>query len=470
MKKIMKRMGLFAFVGLLCIQAVIPVRAQPNLSGIDPDARGRITIHRFAGSTSVEPTTGTPLNGIPYTIQLVRLTPGTEQTAANLRNPENFEVITGAGAHSATLSTVNGIANFTDLPQGIYLVTEGAHTITPEADRVAPFIVGIPRRSADGTTWVYDVDVYPKSEADAALSFNKELALGWNATSDSFVATVQFETTVPRLIGNATRFEFVDPLDERLTFIDGSVEGTYLVMEDDDGVLVQAEATLPATAFTATVGTDNALTIALTPSGLTHLATHALMAPEGTLTFTFSATVSTAEVDLGSISNEATLYYNETTGIAATSDMVTQFAIEVESIDVSGNRLNGATFQLFLDAAGTEPAFPNGTGTNRTFTATDGLIFVPALQAGTFYLRETAPPTGFRPVTDVMSVPVGIPQVNPDRNHVVTVQVVNEVEGGFVLPETGGAGTLLFTVIGLGLVGVAISLILVAKRRRDQDD
>jgi len=471
MKKIIKIIGLLIFVCILCAQAMLPAMAQPNLSGIDPDIPGRITIHRFAGSTATAPTTGTPLNGIPYTVTLVRLIPGTEPTPANLRNPDNFEPITGAGAFSATESTTNGIANFTNLPQGIFLVTEGTHNVTPGEEPVPPFIVGIPRRSADGETWIYEVDVYPKSEEDTIVELEKELELAWDQTLEAMVATWTLETIIPRLIGTATRLEFVDELDERLTLVPGSVVGTYLRMEEIADVLTQVEATLPTTAFTVNVDSDNVLSIALTQAGFDHLAEHAITAPDGTLTFTFRTTVTAPnETDFGLLTNDATLYYNTNEIPVIIPPTTTLFGIEVEKADVSGRLLDGAVFELFLDADGNYPAFPNATGTNIRFTTVNGIVLIPHLLEGTFYLEEVEAPAGFRLITTRMPVTVNATTVNPDRNYTVTVQVVNEVEGGFILPETGGTGAIVLTVIGLALIGAAISLVIIVRIRRQQHD
>lgn len=476
-KNIIKKVGWLALACLLLAQVMLPVMAQPNLNGIDPNALGSIRIHRFAGSTATSPTSGTPLNGIPYTVTRVRLRDDVVATTPDdLRDPDNFVPVAGAEAHSATASTVAGIATFANLPQGIYLVTEGAHTITPESDRVQPFIVGIPRRALnenDEYTWVYDVDVYPKSDEDLPVVFDKELDLVWDEELGEMVAQWTLETTVPRLIGNATRFEFIDELDERFTFIYGSVVGTFLRMEEVDGTPTPVTETMPNNMFQVNVDANNVLSIALTQIGFDLLSTHAILAPEGTLTFTFRTSLSMAEEDLGPITNQARLYYNEEDHIETETSPPVEylFAIEIEKIDVNGDRLSEATFEMFLDTDEAYPAFPDVNGINTTFTTTDGIVFIPGLPTGTFYLRETVAPAGYRPNTGWMPIVVGEGYTAyPERPFVVTLQVVNEVEGGFILPETGGTGTLIFTVIGLALVGGALSLVLVAKRRREMND
>jgi len=469
MKKIIKKFGLLALACVMFAQIIIPrsVQAEETTTPL-----GRITIHRFAGSNAATPTQGTALNGIPYRVELVRAAPGTPQTADALRNPENFEPITGESAYFRELSTVNGIADFTNLPPGIYLVTELPHTVTPENDRVAPFIVGIPRRGEDNT-WIYEVDVYPKTDEDIPALFDKELELIWDENLGELVAEWTLETTIPRLIGNATRFEFIDPLNPNLTFIPNSVVGTYFRIQDIDGTPTPVAATLPANAFTTTMSEDNTLSIALTPAGFAHLSTNAILAPEGTLTFTFRTQISTDEADLGPITNAATLYYNDDEEGQETETpppISYHFALEIEKIDVNGDRIGEATFELFYDEARTQPMFPDANGINQEFTTNDGIIFIPGLQAGAVYIIETQSPDGYRPNTGVMRVVISEGTTAEDRPFVVELQVVNEVEGGFILPETGGAGTIIFTVVGLALVGGAVTLAIIVKNRRRSHD
>ena len=461
MKKFVKKLGLFALACTMFAQfaqMVVPFTAQANHNNLQ---QGRITIHRFAGPTAQ----GVPLNGIPYRVERVRVLPNTPQTADALRYPGNFEPITGPDAYYRELSTVNGIADFDNLPLGIYLVTELPHTITPEGDRIDPFIVGIPRRG-EGDTWIYEVDVYPKTDEDLPTLFDKELELIWDPELGELVAEWTLESTIPRLIGNATRFEFIDPLNDNLTFIPNSVVGTYYRPQNIDDIPTSVPATLPSNAFTAGVGANNTLSIALTQAGFSHLSANAILAPEGTLTFTFRTRLSPEEVDLGEITNSARLYYNEEEGQDTDSPVDYHFALEIEKIDVNGDRVGEATFRLFFDEARTQPVFPNADGENATFTTDNGLLFIPFLQAGVIYIEETEAPDGYRPNTGMMRVVIGEGTASEDRPFVVELQIVNEIEGGFILPETGGVGTIIFTVLGLTLVGGAVSLALIAKNRR----
>ena len=468
MKETLKKILGAALAATILIQIALPAAGQSSLRTANADPTGTIRIHRFAGSTEANPTQGTPLNNIPYTITRVRLQNGVDPTPINLRDPDNFDVITGDGAHSETQSTINGTATFSNLPIGLYLVTEGTHTITPESDRVAPFVVGIPRRVND--EWIYTVDVYPKSDEDLPTVFDKELDLMWDEDLGEMVAEWTLETTIPRLIGNATRFEFIDPLDQRLTLIPGSVVGTFYRLQDVDGTLTEVAETLPPNAFQVNVDGDNVLSIALTQIGFSTLSQHAVLAPNGTLTFTFRTTVSSAEADLGPITNSARLYYNEEEGQYTETPPPVEyhFGMEIEKVDVNGGRLSEATFEVFLDEDLTIPAFPESGG-NRSFTTSGGVVFIPGLQAGVYYLQETASPEGYRLITDAMRVVVDHDYTDaPSRPFLVTLQVVNQLESDFYLPQTGGIGTMLFTIAGLSIIGG--SLALAAKNRRRDND
>ncbi len=55
-----------------------------------------------------------------------------------------------------------GVANFTDLDLGIYLVVE---TTSPAmvTSPVTPFLISVPMTTVDGEDWLYDIHVYPKN-------------------------------------------------------------------------------------------------------------------------------------------------------------------------------------------------------------------------------------------------------------------------------------------------------------------
>ena len=82
----------------------------------------------------------------------------------------------------------------------------------------------------------------------------------------------------------------------------------------------------------------------------------------------------------------------------------------------------------------------------------------------TYYLVETAPPSGFKQLTG--QTPVTITEGNVLANDIIEATVYNYLDNGFSLPSTGGPGTMLFIAGGLVLIGAAGLLFMLWARRR----
>ena len=92
------------------------------------------------------------------------------------------------------------------------------------------------------------------------------------------------------------------------------------------------------------------------------------------------------------------------------------------------------------------------------------------LMGRTYYLKETAAPEGYLPMSEVSTIRITeagaelSPQAlkGEDVNGIYVITIPNNP--GKPLPNTGGAGTALYTVTGLGLMAAA-ALALELKRR-----
>lgn len=160
-----------------------------------------------------------------------------------------------------------------------------------------------------------------------------------------------------------------------------------------------------------------------------------------------------------------------------------QFIVVKQDGDNKGKKLSGAEFKLYSDqsatkekevavslAKGVYTVDPKGTAV--LTTGTDGKITVNGLDSGTYYLKETKAPSGYKlddTVREVTVTPDSVAanakngeaityKVNDDSNHTMTIK---NYKGS--LPSTGGMGILLMVVAGVLLI--AGGMISIMRRR-----
>lgn len=205
--------------------------------------------------------------------------------------------------------------------------------------------------------------------------------------------------------------------------------------------------------------------------------------------------------------NTAYLDYvkNQLTGATdALQDTATvySYGIKINKVDDNEHALSGAKFTLSPNQEGTEKiqfiwtaegtyrkAKSGETGITEIEVASNGLLTLSGLDAGTYYLTETKAPDGYNKLSAPILVeiedekegvddteskgPNGKPEYTPANgaeteanDGYVPLTVVNSQ--GFTLPSTGGMGTVLFTAIGIVLMGGGLVLLLLYLRRRNR--
>ena len=104
------------------------------------------------------------------------------------------------------------------------------------------------------------------------------------------------------------------------------------------------------------------------------------------------------------------------------------------------------------------------------FSDEHGQFNVKGLDAGTYYLKETTPPSGYSACANkeiVISATHNGNHVELDSSKLSTT-IINKKDGGITLPSTGGIGTTIFYVVGGGLMVAAIVLLVTKKRMENK--
>lgn len=297
----------------------------------------------------------------------------------------------------------------------------------------------------------------------------------WGDTNDAdFYQTVNYRTTITVQAG-AQNYVLHDKMDAGLTF--GKISSVQV-----NGVNVDAANYTVKTGADCTCkdGEGNAactFEIAFEDVYVASLTAETQIVVSYTASLNENAVIAST----GNV-NETWLDYGDNN--STTHDTTTTYVYEFDIIktDTGNTLLSGAQFKLYdaltggkeiplaLEADGSyRVAMENEEGV--AIVVTDGgPVTITGLDGGTtYYLEETVAPAGYNKLS--ARVPVVIEssnlntayengQYDPDTHG--GVQVVNKT--GSQLPETGGLGTLLFTVLGGGTV-IGSGILLVTKKR-----
>lgn len=276
---------------------------------------------------------------------------------------------------------------------------------------------------------------------------------------------------VPNMTGyNQYYYIFKDTMTEGLT-----------VSKDTLNLVVKIGGTVVDTSeYTLTVDKTNRI---FTVEFKNFYTNHAKDANES-LTFTYSAVVNEKAInDTNTSTNKAEVSYGNdpdhlTTGAPSEVKVLTH-TLKINKVDEQNKPLSGAEFALYRNNvdSGKLKFVDEGNGTYRIATIDDetttdtlvspegGVITVKGLSEGHYVIEETKAPDGYAKLKNTINKTISVDE-NAPQTVTVEEKVTNKTESW--LPETGGMGTVIFTVVGV--VGVLAILSTYFKKGKKREE
>ena len=376
---------------------------------------------------------------------------------------------------TAQTTDTNGETTFSNLALGFYYVQE---TKAPAniVSKTAPFYVSIPLPH-EKENWIYDVHAYPKNQKGDAPK--KEINPGDSQADNGVTVGSVVEWTITQVVPalNAdekyTSASIWDYLPDSLEYVE-TTEVSY------DGT-----ALAPNTDYTLDQDGQN-LTWKLKDARLGQLEAGK------TITVKFKTKVlkvtETGDIENpGSDDPENPGYGSEFNGNKIPGGTTPhtywgQLIINKADDSKPANKLAGAEFRVFDNYEnGACPALPASgevaTGTSDAqgivqwegVTPTNPLgLWIANSSNGPldnpskhYCVYETKVPAGYSASADGIDV-----EIKPGTQNKVEKTVVNPKKEGPHLPLTGAGGTLLLSIIGVGLAAAGVTLAVVSRRKR----
>lgn len=357
-------------------------------------------------------------------------------------------------------------ATFTGLDFGYYVMSPDVKGTNVERDAM---LVNVLKKNMDTINLksVFPtVDKTVKNENHASAQVGDEL-------------TFTLASTLPDAAGyNTYTFKFKDTLSSGLTFVDGSVS-----------VQIEGEqAPVDAQLYKVTKDTPEKGNLVIE---LSNYKTNYKNYVGKKITVTYKALINENAVDINQDNpNKATVEYttDPTTGGTGESEEsivhTYTFGFDIDKVDGTsvGTKLEGAVFELQteggqkidlvkVEAGKFRPAKKdeNAVADDEVKTNDQGKLQFVGLEEGTYQLVETVAPDGYNKLADPIKVIISA-IYNPggtlnqwkadvengsalNGTHVIKV----ENNKGALLPDTGGMGTVIFTVAGIAIIAGGIA-------------
>ena len=384
-----------------------------------------------------------------------------------IKDGNKVALLTAAEALSATNLTGKNVASETFTADGLKTVSisdPGVYyvkwTSTGSVSKAQSSVFALPYYN--NGSWVKTVTIEDTKTASDAPDASKTFTTADAAEKFAKEGEVINFTLTGSVPGSASlpaqEIKFVDTMDNGLEFNGGLT--VYGVTEGgaETALTTGFTTSSPASgAKTFTVTFDSTQTPALYTAGYK------------TIKITYNAKLTGTGINYTTTGNTNTLTYTYKNSFGVESDPITRtrkvktFQFKVKKTDTSGNVITDAVagFTLYTDSTCNTP-YTNEVITGEV-TTTAGIATFKGLAPATYYVKETTAPNGYNLNSHVF--PITISDNGTVTGDGVTDNQLTVVDTKIIVPNTGGEGTLIFTIIGISLIAVAAILFIIYKKK-----
>ncbi|WP_027964985.1 SpaH/EbpB family LPXTG-anchored major pilin [Halalkalibacillus halophilus] len=272
---------------------------------------------------------------------------------------------------------------------------------------------------------VIQIQNFPQPEVEKTVNGGSDLQINRNETF-----TYEIKVDLPADIANYDSFVVTDDVDGRLVVDESSVNASVTP--------------LGSSTFENNKFTWNFNPADLTGDGQLTISFDVKLADDAALTESEEGITNVADVDFTNEYGASGTVQSTTTNVVPTYGNLKVIKQDADTKE----RLDGAIFKVMQGE----------TEIDIETTDENGEILWSELPFGSYQLVEVEAPDGYRLSAQPINFEI------KDNGATVKIKVDN-TKSDFDLPETGGIGTSLFTMIGLALMALAVTLYL---RRRNQ--
>lgn len=387
-------------------------------------------------------------------------------TSGSTRTSSTLDRLASAYASYVKTNSVIGADLTYDAGEGATgaVLPAGAYLVLPKVtNSVYAVMVGNIIPTANGNDWTINDATIVAKVANASVVKSVGSIGHVDGTYDIGEEFSYFLVGgVPQYPTNATNkvYTMKDIIGAGLDFLAIS---SFVVKDGETSLLVKSDGTVVNaagnTVATITISGKN-LTIAFNVDYVTST----------TVTVEYKAKLNNSAVlgDTGNLNSATLTYSNDPYGTGTITSNVAQTSVFTYGVEVliyaNGDKskvLSGVKFAVYSDASLT-----NKLGEITTDSTGRGRL--PGLAEGTYYLKQVSTASGYTLPKDAIAIKVKLEGSTPGSVVGYYEAEVAAFEAG-TLPFTGGAGTILYTVIGMITVVSAILLFVLYTRKKKQE-